>query len=344
MTLFYGLPAGACLGYWSRRKDHGLVLFGYAAICLAVALAANSLIDASAQDQALLQKSDEFVRVNPDDEIEYLKYFAIANVVIGIIPMTLFGLTGTMILLVPGWKWQKLLMVLAGSVGLYANVLVATRTTLLTVVMTFACLAIPVARRNSRGLKRARIALVVAFLAFAGFLMIAALVFASTDRYRVLLDRFSDLSDDPRQYVWQEAAGLLLRNPMGGGILDLKSEAWAHNMFLDFGLTNGFPGLVFMAAAYACIMRLGWRAIRRAGLLHEPLGVALLAAFLASFFVSMTEPPSPTLIAFSYMFATFSLFLIHHRKTSVSVSSFPKHALAPRTTPAPFSGSLQNSI
>lgn len=315
ITLIYGLSTGVCLASWSQNEGQKPVLLGYAFFCLALAVAAETVATALIDNHLSLRMNDEFVRQNSDTAIQYWNFFEIENVIIGVIPMTVFGVAGTVLVLVPGWNWHKLFMVLAGAAGFYANVQVATRTALLAAGLTIACLTPSIVYRNSKQ-RGGRLRVALLCLAFAGIIGFGIVGVASTNQYSMLLDRFSEISDDSRKYVWGEAIGLLWRYPMGGGILRLKSEPWAHNIFLDLGLTNGFPGMLFMAAAYALMMRLMWRAIRWAGMLGEPLGVVLVAGFVASFFVCLTVPPSPPLITFHYIVAAFSLVSLHARKRS----------------------------
>lgn len=321
-TLLYGLPAGICLAYWSRGKGRGPVLLGYVLFCLALALAANCLINAADQQRSTWQTDDEINHANPDTAVTYLGFFSVENVVIGIIPMTLFGLVSAILFLVPKWNWQKLVVLVAGTTGLYANVLVATRSTFLVAILTLGFLSIPVFRHHSLGRRGDRTGAVLTALAFLGFVAIAGLVIVNSGQYLHLVDRFSNMSDDTRKDVWAEAVVLIPRYPMGGGISKLKTEPWAHNMFLDFGLTNGYLGMLCMAVAFGFMILVIRRSVRRAGLLSDPLGLLLLTGFVAAFITSLTEPPEASLITYSYIVAAFCLALPRLRMTKALSSHF----------------------
>jgi hypothetical protein len=300
-TVCYAVPAGFCLAFLSR-KDPRTVLLAFSIFALGLALAANALIRAVGIENIVKLTNESFVRENPDSVPVFLRIFKISNVGIGIIPMTMFALAALPLLAMPGWKLQKLVIIIASIGAIYVNVEVATRTTLLVAALTYPCI---VTLLYLKGVIKASRMVLILFVC-----IVAAGVFAGASDLSGLFDpltqRMSDVGHDVRFDVWQESVMLLWNNPLGSGKSN-PSALWAHNLFLDCGLTNGIFGMASILILYGFIFYSVLRIIKKTDILAQPVGVVLVSVFVASFFIAMTEPPSPWIFAFSYFTCCYCL-------------------------------------
>jgi O-antigen ligase len=301
-TVCYGVPAGFCIALWSRKEPGG-VLLAFVLFGLGLAVAANGLIRAVGAESLLIESASEVVRGNPDADFVFLGIFKASNVVIGIIPMTAFAIGALPLLLLPGWTLQKILLILASIAGVYGNILVATRTTLLAATLSFTCVFTLLYYKGA--IKRARMILMLLVCIASGVLLVIGLELGN--RLDPLMERFSQLGSDARFDIWKESATLLWNNPLGIGKYNLPSAIWAHNLFLDFGLTNGWLGMASMLALHGFIFYSIWRAVQKTDILAQPVGVVFLSVVLATFFISFTEPPQGDLLAFSYLMCGYCL-------------------------------------
>ncbi len=302
-TMCYSIPAGFCFAHWSR-KEPGAVLLGFVFFALALVIAANGLIKTVGIENILVLSENEITRVNPDSGFVFLGIFKPINVVIGIIPMTIFAVSSLPLLLLPGWKPQKILIVIASIGAIYANLSVATRTTLLAAALSFACIG-PLLYFKGK-IKRARVILILLVCIVSGAVFSKSLLISNLSN--PVAERLQQIMDDGRFYIWMDSAKVLWNNPLGGGNGKLASELpWAHNLFLDFGLTHGWLGMASMLVLYGFIFYSVLRAIRKTNILTQPVGIVFLSVFLAMFFVAITEPPNSALIAFSYLTCCYCL-------------------------------------
>ncbi len=305
-TVCYGVPAGLCLAFWNR-KEPGAVLLAFGLFALALAAAAIALIQTVGVGNIIKLTSSSFVRANPDDQvIDFLWIFRSENVIIGIIPMTIFALASLPLLLLPGWKLEKSLLIIAAIAAGYANIMVVTRTTLVAAALT--CLCIFTLLYIKRVIKRSRMVLVfLVFLVMIG----SGVMVAGGSFFSRLLDpltaRLSEIQDDGRFAGWQESGVLIWDNPVGSGKVRPLSTYWAHNLFLDCGLTNGWLGIAAMVVLYGLMAHSMLRTIQTPGDLRQPLVLVLVSEFVAIFFIAMTQPPNASLLAFSYLCCCYCL-------------------------------------
>jgi len=300
-TAYYGVAAGFCLALWSR-KEPGAVLLGFISFAFGLVIAANEIIREIGIENIIKLSNNEFERENPESGIIFMGIFRIYNVIIGVIPMTVFALAALPLLLFVGMNLHKLLVIIASIGAIYANIVVATRTTLLAAALTYLCVFIVLYLKRAINMSRFTVILLVWILSGVAFTRALDL----GGLFEPLMKRISEVGQDSRFNNWRESAVLLWNNPLGSG-KDHPSEVWAHNLFLDSGLTNGLFGMLSMLVLYGFMFYSTLRVMQRTDILRQPVAVVFLSAFLASFFIAVTEPPNSSLISFSYLTCCFYL-------------------------------------
>jgi O-antigen ligase len=111
------------------------------------------------------------------------------------------------------------------------------------------------------------------------------------------MDRFAAMGSDSRLGIWSEAIKILQRTPDGHGIRQLQSHEWAHNLFLDVGLTDGWIAIVAMVLLYGGAFFLAWRCVRTANFFDSGANVIMFGWLMASFVASMILPPQLAFLA-----------------------------------------------
>ena len=234
------------------------------------------------------------------DAIYYLQIFSITNIIIGIIPFTLFGLSTFPILLTERSKALRLGVLCALFVAAYVNIQVATRTTLAACLISSAVIialvirAVPFRRRLLFGVS-------IAAIGVAGYLYATR----NKDIFHFLAHRFTDVSEDSRLVIWKEAVGILANAPEGSGIRRLTAHVWAHNLFLDVGLADGWIALAAMIAFCAVALFFAWRTTREPDFSKSGTNIIVLGWMISGLLALMVLPPLLPILAMLYMGAAY---------------------------------------
>ena len=120
---------------------------------------------------------------------------------------------------------------------------------------------------------------------------------AKSESLQYLGSRFAEMGSDSRLGIWSEAVKILKRTPDGHGIRQLQSHEWAHNLFLDVGLTDGWIAIVAIMAMYGGSFYLAWRAVRTPGFFDAGSNVMMLGWLVSTFIASMILPPQAAFLA-----------------------------------------------
>ncbi|HZP61480.1 MAG TPA: hypothetical protein VFB27_14245 [Opitutaceae bacterium] len=294
VLLFYGLPAGLCLRRLVQRGQDGPVAWALLAFAVGMSLIGLLILRNPEVQRITAVSAGGFQRTNGADDtaISYLHLFSISNVIIGIVPFTLFALAALPLALAARRPVLRLAVGGAAILAGYANIQIATRTTLMATVLS----GIMVIILAFRSIPRRRLLVCgasVAVLLLAG----VGYVGAKSDRFQYLVSRFSEMGSDSRLDIWSEAAKILIRTPDGHGIRQLQSHEWAHNLFLDVGLTDGWMAIAAMMALYGGAFYFAWRAVRTAGFFESAAGVIMLGWLLSTFVAGMVLPPQAAFLA-----------------------------------------------
>jgi len=226
VLLFYGLPTGLCLRRLVQRDQDGPVAWAMLAFAIGMTAIGFVILNNPEVQRITAVSVGGFQRTNGTDDnaIAYLHLFSISNVIIGIIPFTLFALAAVPLALTARSWTLRVAVGAAAILAGYANVQIATRTTLMATVLSgiavfaLAFRSIPWRRHVVYGASLAAL-----LLAGAGY------VGMKSDRFQYLVGRFSEMGSDSRLDIWSEAVGILERTPDGHGIRQLQSHEWAHN-------------------------------------------------------------------------------------------------------------------
>jgi hypothetical protein len=313
-TTFYGISVGFCLGIWSQKNGQKKVFWGYALFCLGLAVIGWQLINAAGAEDFVHISNSEIDRGNVNDEGVKVLVFQAGNLIIDAIPMAIFAVTALPATLISKWFWPKLVIWIAAGIGIYFNVLVATRTMILAGIATLALL-VPLqlyVSRHRKQLSRNLVFLGAVGAAFGTILLLSK----GVDGISPLIQRVSNAGGDVRLEVWREAFPLIVNYPAGGGISHLTTAYWGHNLFLDSALINGLLGALVMLMLYGFIFTVVYKGIGRANLLNQPLGVALIGGLIGSFLASMVHPPQPAFIAFALLVGCYAFASMEEQRLS----------------------------
>jgi branched-subunit amino acid transport protein AzlD len=294
VLLFYGLPTGLCfrrLVAMGRGRAVSWALMSFAVVMSIVGLI---ILKNPEVQRITAEATGGFQRTNGSDTevIVYLRYFSITNVIIGIVPFTLFALAAFPAALTERGMLLKIFICGTAIIAAYTNVQIATRTTLMAAALS-SVLVMLLAFRSMSWRRLMGFGAFMLVLAGAGI----AYVTHKSDRFYYLMDRFAAMGSDSRLGIWSEAFKILQRTPDGHGIRQLQSHEWAHNLFLDVGLTDGWIAIVAMALLYGGAFFLAWRCVRSANFFDSGANVIMLGWLMASFVASMILPPQLAFLA-----------------------------------------------
>ncbi|HMD61189.1 MAG TPA: hypothetical protein VKG78_07140 [Opitutaceae bacterium] len=301
LLLFYGFPTGLCLRRLSQDGHDRAV--AWALVCFSIAMSAVAAVILQEAGAARIVSEAgvgaEMSRSNATNEMSavyYLRYFSITNIIIGIIPFTVFGLSMFPILLTARALTIRLGALCAIALAAYVNIQVATRTTLAAcalssvIIIPFVIRAVPFRRRLLFG---------VTFFA----MIVAGIVYGTRNKdiFHFLANRFADISEDSRLTIWRESLRILANTPDGGGIRRLTSHVWAHNVLLDVGLANGWIALGAVLALFCVGLFFAWRSTREPGFSESSANMIALGWLLAGMLSLMVLPPLLPLLATVYI-------------------------------------------
>jgi hypothetical protein len=217
--------------------------------------------------------------LNDNDAVSYLGMFSIVNIIIGLIPFTLFGLSLFPVLLTAKTLPIRLLALGVITLAAYINIQIATRTTFAASFLSSILILMLVVRQVPFR-RRLIFAAMMGFIALGGYV---------------------DVTQDSRIMIWKESLHILVRSPDGSGIRKLTSHSWAHNMFLDVGLANGWLALGAMIALCGVAFFFAWRCFRRGGFAESTANIIMLGWLISCFLALMVLPPLLPLLAILFL-------------------------------------------
>jgi len=301
LLLFYGFPTGLCLRRLSQDGHENSV--AWALVCFSIAMAGVALIILQAAGQARIVSEAsvgaEMSRSNAASEfnaVYYLRYFSITNIIIGIIPFTVFGLSTLPTSLTARSYLLRFGVLCAIAMAAYVNVQVATRTTLAACALSTLAI-IPLVIRAVSFRRRLLFGMMSVAIAVAGYIYVTR----NKDIFHFLANRFSDVTQDSRLMIWRESLRILADTPDGNGIRRLSSHVWAHNLFLDVGLANGWIALLAIIAFCGVGLFFTWRSFREPDFSGSSANVIMLGWLISGFLALMVVPPLLPLLAMLYL-------------------------------------------
>jgi hypothetical protein len=305
LLLFYGCLTGLCLRRLSRDGQQTAVSLALLSFSIAMGAVALVILITAGPERIVSDVSfgADMSRSNAASELNavyYLQIFSITNIIIGIIPFTLFGLSSFPILLTERSKTLRLGVLCAMAIGAYVNIEVATRTTLAACLVSSAVIVALVIRAVSF---RRRLLFGVAMFA----LTIAGYLYATRNKdvLHFLARRFADITEDSRIVIWKEALRILASAPEGSGIRRLSTHVWAHNLFLDVGLADGWIALAAMMALCGFALLFAWRTSREPDFSYSGTNIIVLGWLISGLLALMVVPPLLPILAMLYIGAAY---------------------------------------
>lgn len=293
LVLFYGLPAGLCLRRLAETERGDQVAAALLVFALGMAAIFLVILRLPEVQRITGESRGVFQRTNGDEDqaIVYLHFFSLTNIIIGVIPFTIFALAAIPAAMTTRSPLVRILACAGTVLAAYVNLLIATRTALLAAALSTALILGCALRRIS----------VRRWLLFGAALAapaaVAVLYFRqNTERFSYLLERFAEAGDDGRIEIWSEAAGLVLRFPAGQSAGKMQSHSWGHNLFLDVGLTNGWVAIAAVLAMFACVYLFVLRRLWRGNFFSLSANVILLGWLLATSLAGLLQPPQPAFL------------------------------------------------
>lgn len=322
LLLFYGLPAGLCLRRLAERGDERQVAGGLLVFAIGMALISLVILRLPEVQRITGETAGTFQRTNGDEnEITYLRFFSLSNIIIGVIPFTLFAVAALPAALTTRSLPLRLFVCVTVVVAVYANVMIATRTALLAGAVAAAVVLLLSWRHVPRR----------QWLYFAGAVSVIALVatfyFRQNDaRLSYLIERFGAAGEDGRLPIWSEALALVLRFPQGQVAGHLQTHSWAHNLFLDVGLTNGWTAIAAVMAMFAWVYFQVTRRLLAGRFFDSTSNVIMLSWLLATSFAGMIQPPQPAFLALLHLACGFFAPVLPTRRAMPIPSAPPASA------------------
>ncbi len=303
LLVSYGILSGNCSAHWAKNNDGKHVLHGLLLFSTLMALFGVLMLRAAGVENLVVLKSSGLNRSNLGYSVSFLIFFNISNVVIGIVAYTILALSWLPVLLLKLGNRFRMIIISGVAIGIYSNLKTVTRT-------NFACIGlgaffIYVLMIVAEPALRRRLTMVGLYLVLVVLLFGAALVAVSDDLSN-LLERFSNIDEDSRVDVWRESLLLLSSHPGGHGIDGLTTHLWAHNIFLDVGLTSGWLGLSAVIGLVATTIFNFLRLCRRAGIMKNSLFIYIICSALTILFASMLHPPIPHYVAWLIFSGSFA--------------------------------------
>lgn len=316
-SLLYPIPAGVCLYHWSRNDKSGRVVQAYLVFGLLLAVASCYLIKVAGIENIVVVSNSGIDRKGIPMGVDYLYFFRITNIAIGIIAFTVFAMASVPILFLKCQNTAKITEAVALCFAIFCNLAMVTRTGF--VAMGFALLSTFVLyqmgnrHRGSWSAGQAvavgsgKIALGVVFSTIIAIAGVGFVLQTNATNLDYILQRFSKVGEDGRSDLMAEAWSLILQFPFGGGNERMTSLPWAHDIFLDFGLLGGFPAMAVAIVMALYGIKVLVAAARHTGIMTNPLGICLVSGLCAGFVVSCIQPPNKALIFFINMALAYSI-------------------------------------
>lgn len=204
--------------------------------------------------------------------------------------------------LFPRWKWAMVLVgALAVASAAYARQRAFWPVLGIEALLFWWLVSRPV---GAVGLRKSRGALTVAAVFLAVGVLVAAMLVATQENRVTLHGEDVALKNDGRLKLWPTVLGTILEHPITGagfgrnamklGYPELLSSAdpnfWhAHNMFLNYGLAMGLPGMIALIYLFVSLSRVYWRLSHSSDELVRITGAAGLMLVIAVLLRNMTN-------------------------------------------------------
>lgn len=328
LSLYYGLPAGLLFRQLVREGQSDMLVIGFAFMSIGLAVAGYTAVQAAGVEHIVSYTGIGVSRTNiAEDEVFYWRYFNISNVIVGVIPYTVFAVcSGPLFFLSRYWS-VKALFALAIALAVYVNILVVTRTTIIAGALATGILLFMQFRSVIAEIRPKK------WLLFAMVAVLPVAAVVAYARYTLelgsMLNRFGQSFEDGRLLIWSESIALIPQYPWGGGIDHLLSASWGHNLFLDAGLSTGILGMLALLAVLLVIARRCWQLAGRGRLVTNTADIYMAAIFIGTLLVNMVMPPQVSMMCVTLMFAGY-----HAELADPAVRIIPSAPRqAPRGTP-----------
>ena len=238
----YALSLGLVIPKWMRRdrrsRSIGDALLAFSVLLTLAGFYALKTLEV---DRVVFTRGAELVRGGMTEKKNFLMIFEMSNQVINIIYFTCFSIAQLPLLLV-GKKWSTNTVILLGfALAAWCNLLTVTRTVfaLAPLVTGLVTLAMYLNDSSVGKLLVKRIGMLA-----LGAIIVSLIDFAGSSTVLLLIERLRDSGDDVRLIIWREALGILAKAPFGHGLEQMTTALWAHNLFLDVGLTSGWGAML----------------------------------------------------------------------------------------------------
>jgi hypothetical protein len=284
----YALMLGLILPKWIRR-DRQSQAIGDALLAFSVmlSLVGYYALNKVGVDDYVFVRGSELVREGSAESQRYLRIFGMSNQIINIIYYTCFSIAFLPLLLIsPRWRTNTAI-VLGALVAVTCNVRTVTRTVfaIAPAVLIVVIIALYFNNRSARKNLLIRTMVLLA-IGIVGYLVLSE---RSGGVYSII-ERFRDSDRDVRIEIWGEALDILPQFPLGNGLQRMSSHLWAHNLFLDVGLTSGWGAM--LALMLLTTMSLAqWRKLV-VGRTLDATTTVLLSITLCLLMIAMLMPPN----------------------------------------------------
>lgn len=289
LGLIYAIPAGIQIARITQKNNSESVIFGYILFAGILCLGAMALLATVNIDSIIKSQGGKTLRLGVEGTFTFLYIFKSSNVIIGVVPMTIPAMVLAPALFFLRTKLAvKVLGLLVMLLALHVNYAVLTRTGLVSTTIA-TIIALIVILFNCKATRKTVIKKVV----ISGVILLLAVcaLIPQLDNISALADRLQSAGDDSRLNVWSQAVGLLSTHPFGGATSEMTEALWAHNLFLDIGLTAGWLGLLLFTIQIYILLSYWIKAIKVPNLFSDPFLVTLFTLSLGVFIAGQINPP-----------------------------------------------------
>lgn len=303
LLVAYGLPTG--LAIQRRFQEIGetwslIVLIAMAAglgfTSMTVARSGGTQIEMQQMAGGLSRYTVEGV------DVEYWRFFVAGNFMMRCFLFGIFG-QALLILLLMRVKWYLLAAsMVAIALGSYAPIQMVTRTGFLGGSLSTIIVGIFVFLKKGSRFKGGYAGVVLLGLPVLALLSYPAL--SSIPEVDLILERMKAAGSDSRIDLWLESIDCISKRPLGGGFEQMVTLPWAHNLILDFMLTNGLFGLVSIILILAPAIKNLLLLIQQPKAMKNPVVVYMINLFVSSIIIQMICPPNNEMLAIGIIFST----------------------------------------
>ncbi|HZZ18690.1 MAG TPA: O-antigen ligase family protein, partial [Opitutaceae bacterium] len=303
--ILYIMPTGLMMRELTDRGRGNGVLLGVVLFSFCLAAVGLEILHTVGVENLVKSIGLNLSRSNVENEsYKYLHFFVITNVIIGMSTFGVCALTCAVVLILNAPMFVKFLATLGFALALYINVQVITRGAIVSAGVGV-LFSLPWVALNLGPKRIARYSIVAATL--LGALLAYGYFYKRSiwEKITALTERISESGDDTRLTHWNEAVRIIQRDVWGGGRGFMQTHTWAHNFFLDSGLTAGIPGILSVLALLILAFLQIARVLLRGRRALHPVFLVILALFFAILVLTMTSPPSLPLFGMLLLAAGF---------------------------------------